>query len=133
KELKQITLKVFLKDAFGNQITNKEYEELSCSLEESEVEQFTSKGRNKLSLKNNFEFKDNIPSLYYLPTVAGEYTFIPKVKCKNDRYAIPIKCDLCTFRNPTRDLEGSRVKLFSDFKEKSYISTDLTMSNPLMI
>ena len=134
----QISIELKVKDQFGEYI-DKDYLTGTDSTETKRLEcTFT---QSKVSiLSGGVETTDTIKvdtsgefvKLLYTPTKAAKYTITPFIKCKGDTNAYEL-CSSKVFYVVSKTVDTTRVKVYSDFYNKSYFNTDLNNGNYLYL
>ena len=134
----QISIELKVKDQFGEYI-DKDYLTGTDSTETKRLEcTFT---QSKVSiLSGGVETTDTIKvdtsgefvKLLYTPTKASKYTITPFIKCKGDTNAYEL-CSSKVFYVVSKTVDTTRVKVYSDFYNKSYFNTDLKNGNYLYL
>ena len=130
---KPIVLYIKVKDAFGSDITIDQLNLLNCSLEHSQIQhKFKSETRlyDFVFSEGVIPVVDGYAAVTFDPQQPGEYTFLPRIKCGKATESVNIKCDFCTFFISSTVPDTTRFKIFSDFKNKDFISNEV---NPLYI
>jgi len=98
---------------------------MNCTYASSTIEIGYQSKKTEENLSQYLDIKDGLRSITYVPKTPGEYKFKPRIKCKNDEYPVEISCERCTFVVPTSQLDKERFKLYSDFKNDKFFSSEL--------
>ena len=132
----EFSLKIRPKDNYGRVISNIILKELECDFSKSSIS-----GADTLNLEQSYEHDYVKLKVIDAVTIAGKYSFTPKVVCKN----IPLtefycgfdpitKLNNCDFYYGESTASTNKVKAYSDFTDK-YLTfgTESTDGTPLII
>mgnify|MGYP002623312111 FL=1 len=130
---KSVTLRLKLRDELGRDIPNSIIKEMECNFDESYIvssnEENIFDKLNRGTMDVQYE-KNDIIHLVYNPQDlgVGKYTFVPKIKCRNDLYELTLKCseteedensiyDKCAFYkvSGSSELNAGKIRIYSDF------------------
>ena len=129
----EVTLRLKLRDELGRDIPNSIIKEMECNFDESYIANNANEnifdGINRSVMDVQYE-KNDIIHLVFNPESLenGKYTFVPKIKCKNDLYDLTLKCseteenensiyDKCAFYkvSSSSEFNTEKIKIYSDF------------------
>ena len=147
-----VTLRLKLRDEFGRDIPNSIIKEMGCNFDESYVANDNNEnifdGINSSIMEVQYE-KSDIIHLVFNPKDLGygKYTFVPKIKCRNDLYDLTLKCseteidensiyDKCAFYkvSSSSEFNSDKIRIYSDFlNEYIYLNSGSNNDKLLLV
>ena len=118
-EDEEVILRLKLRDELGRDIPNNIIKEMGCNFDESYVANNDNEnifdGINSSIMEVQYE-KNDIIHLVLNPKDLGygKYTFVPKIKCRNDLYDLTLKCSE-TKGSSSSELYPNKIRIYSDF------------------
>ena len=147
-----VTLRLKLRDEFGRDIPNSIIKEMGCNFDESYVANSDNEnifdGINSSIMEVQYE-KNDIIHLVFNPKDLGygKFTFVPKIKCRNDLYDLTLKCseteidensiyDKCAFYKVSSrsEFNTDKIRIYSDFlNEYIYLNSGSNNDKILLV